>query len=127
MRLPFLGKPEENEKQAVVGWLEEVYRACDAGRREYEPEWVDNIHMLEGKHWEKAAEDIRRGRKLPVRAPSTTVQTTANWLYALARQAAAGLRDGLGDQVAVAATREPQDIQAAEIGTEFLVVSHGAG
>ncbi len=120
MRLPFLGKPEEDEEQAVVGWLEEVYRACDASRRQYEPEWVDNIHMLEGKQWEKAAEDIRRGRKLPVRAPSTTVQTTANWLYALARQAAAGVRDSLGEQVAVPATRQAEDIQAAEIGTEFL-------
>ncbi len=120
MRLPFLGKPEEGEPQAVVGWLEEVYRACDAARRQYEPEWVDNIHMLEGRHWEKAADDIRRGRKLPVRAPQSSVQMTANWIYSLARQAAAGIRDNLGEQTAVPATLDPEDVEAAEIATDFL-------
>ena len=119
MRLPFLGEPDSG-KEGVVGWLEEVYRACDTARRQYEPEWVDNIHMLEGRHWEKAAEDIRRGRKLPVWAPSTRVQATANWIYSLARQAAAGIRDNLGEQRATAATFEQEDVEAAEIGTDFL-------
>jgi len=120
MRLPFLGTPDDADAQAVVGWLEEVYRACDAARRQYEPEWVDNIHMLEGRQWEQAAADIRWSRKLPVRAPNTTVQMTANWIYSLARQAAASLRDNLGEQTAVPVTLDPEDVEAAEIATDFL-------
>ena len=104
--------------------LEECYQASDSARRQFEGEWVDNILFLEGRQWEKAAEDVRRGRKLPVRAPESRVQMTANWTYTLARQAVAGLRDNLAEQIAVPATADPADEAAAEVATDWLAFQY---
>ena len=136
MRIPFVGDIPEARRQArasqaepvgeagTVHKLEERYQASDSARRQFEGEWVDNILFLEGRQWEKAAEDVRRGRKLPVRAPESRVQMTANWTYTLARQAVAGLRDNLAEQIAVPATADPADEAAAEVATDWLAFQY---
>lgn len=120
MRVPFFGNIS-GEKDERAQRCQELYDLADTLRQRQESEWYTNSLFLAGKHWEKAAEDVRKwtGRR-PVYAPQTKVQLADNQILPLVRQAAAALRENIPKQIAIPATNEPEDIESAEIGTDFL-------
>ena len=124
MRIPFFGKlAEESEEGGRVASLEALYQAADQARRQYEPEWQANALFLVGNQWEEPGLRGRQwgaSRRRPVDDGLARGGLTINWVYSLARQAVAGLRDNLAQQVAVSATNEPWDQAAAEVATDFL-------
>jgi len=126
LSLPFLTKPAEKtagvvDERAKVAWFDEMYRVADAQRRQYENDMQTNILFLAGRHYEEAVRDeLLRSRRVYNPAPQTKVKLTSNMVYVMARQASSGLRDNIAMPVAIAATSEPDDIAAADVGTDFL-------
>jgi len=120
LKLPFVRAQEGQSEDAIVEWLEELYKAADATRRRYESDWYTNILFLAGEQWSKAAEDVRRYGRIVVRPVQSKVKIVNNQIYALARQAAAALRDNLARQIAVPASQDEMDVEAAAVGTDFL-------
>jgi hypothetical protein len=124
MRIPFFGKlAEEREEGGRVASLEALYQAADQARRQYEPEWQANARFLVGNQWEEPESVLRQwggSRRRPTEPQDRQLRMTVNWVYSLVRQAVAGLRDNLAQQVAIPATNEPWDEAAADIATDFL-------
>ena len=121
-RIPFIDDQAVEKREAsIVAWLEELYTRAKALREQQEPEWITNILFLAGNQQEQARTDLRLlTRRIPTVVPETHDKLTINVIYAMERQAAAAFRDHLARQIAVPATREQEDIDAAEIGTDFL-------
>jgi len=120
MRLPFTEDQGTEEEQARIAYLESLYKDADKARRAAEPDWASNIGFLTGKQWDAYEEDIRRFRKIPIKAPSSKVKLSMNETYPLARQAASALRQGEASQIAIASTNDPEDMEAAQLATKLL-------
>jgi len=129
MRLRFFGdvdKKGTDDQTGTLSKLESLYKICDGTRQQYETEWQANAMFVEGTQWDDPVTDQRQwpNRRIPLKTPETKVKVTDNWLYALLRQGVAGLRDNLGQQIAIPSTTEIEDVLAAEIGTDFLQFCH---
>jgi hypothetical protein len=120
MRVPFLDKSTDNSETGKITYLEKLYDAADGMRKKFESEWYTNCLFLAGQQWEKAAEDVRRFRKLPIQSSQTKVKLVSNQILALSRQAVSSINEHLAEQVAIAATSEQADVDAAELSTDFL-------
>ena len=105
--------------------LETILRACIGARKRHEAEWKTNIKFLRGYQWEEEVDTYYGTRTAQKHAPSTLVKMTSNIIYPLARQACALLVDNISQPLAVPATNEPQDVFAAEIGTDLLQFRQG--
>lgn len=120
MRIPFFGKSTDNSAQGKVAYLEKLYQSADSMRRRFEADWYTNCLFLAGQQWEQAAEDVRHFRKLPIKSSQTKVKLVSNQILALARQAVSAINEHLAEQIAVPATGDRADIDAAELATDFL-------
>lgn len=120
MRLPFVGKPDDRSEGAKVAWLEGLYKAADSQRKHYESEWYANIAFLQGDQWSSFSEDVRRFRKTPVHVPHSKAQITSNQILPLARQAVSAMVNNMAQRIAIPATEDPDDVEAAELATDFL-------
>ncbi len=121
--MPFIDNPT-GDPQEKVQKLEQQYKSADALRRKFEPDMYENILFLAGNQWDCAHEDIRRFRKITVRPPQSKVKVVMNHIYPLARQAAASLREHIAKQEAIPSTMDESDVQAAELGTDFIDARH---
>lgn len=120
MKVPFFDRAADDSRAGKIEYLEKLYDAADSMRRKFESEWYTNCLFLAGQQWEKAADDVRRFRKLPINASQTKVKIVSNQILALARQAVSAINGHLAEQVAVPATGDQADIDAAELATDFL-------
>jgi hypothetical protein len=120
LKLPYFEKPNDSTVQGKIEYLQTLYQSADEMRRKYEPEWYTNCLFLAGRQWEAATEDIMRTRKVTIKAAETKVKLTDNIIYPLARQAVSALVEHLSRQMAVPATEEQEDRDAAELATDFL-------
>lgn len=121
MRVPFIGDiGQQREEKDKVGKLQELYLTADEQRKKFEAEWWTNILWLGGAQYEEADPDVRRFRKIPIKTADTKIKFVSNFTYSLARQAAAGLRDTIARCIAMPATLDPEDVFAADLGTDFL-------
>jgi len=122
MRVPFYGdQVSTTDDAAVATWLNSLFAAADTARKPAECDWIANILYLTGQQWEDVQEDrLLRSRKVKAFAPNTKAKVTVNHIYPLVRQAVSAIRQNMAKQVAVAATSDPADLQAAELATDFL-------
>ncbi len=114
---PYFDQPKGSEGEKLAA-LEAMYKAADAMRQPHEAIWANNILALDCQHWEEAAQDMRTfNRRIPVYVPSTKVRLAFAGVYMLLRQAAAAISQNRATQVAVPATSDQADKEAAEIAT----------
>jgi hypothetical protein len=120
VRLPFTERSDSANEQDTIQYLEEQYEAADQQRRLYEPDWATNIQFLAGNQWEEFQADYRRfGRKI-YNPPQSKIKLTCNVIFPLARQAASSMRQNLAEQIAIAATSDPRDEQAAALASDLI-------
>jgi hypothetical protein len=119
MRLPFTSDSVTSNDD-IVGYLEDQYKEADAKREPYVRDWYTNIAYLAGNQWESYEGDLHRhGRKLEMPAHSK-VKLVANVIYPLVRQCQSSILQNLAQQIAIPATSDKRDIDAAAVATDFL-------
>lgn len=113
--------PAQADKKQVVERCEKAYKAADSARRWYETIWTTNALFLNGDQWEEAYSDIRQmtTRKI-IMPPQSKVKITSNHILPLCRQASSTIVSNLPQSVATPATTDVPDVEAAELGTDFL-------
>jgi len=122
--LSFVPEQEGQEgRKAKAAWLERLYVLADQARRHYEPDWFQNISYLAGNQREQEAfaGDVLRYRRVPLPVPTRKAWLAINHIYGMVRQASATLQEALGRQVCVPATSDEEDVQAASLGSDFLL------
>ena len=117
--VPFAGEIGAEPAQKLE-WCVKLRMDAEVQRRARESMWATNILLLEGKHYEAAAEDWGRFGRKPLWNPSTEQRVMANLAGALARQTVALIVDNQAKQIATAATSDIEDVEAAEIATDFV-------
>lgn len=122
MRLiKFADNPQTSDgDQGQVAKLETLYAAAMTERKKAEQEWLANIDILAGNHREAFQQDVMRFSRTNSNYVASKTKDRQNLLYALFRQAAAAGVDNAAEQVAVAATSEPDDLTAAELASDLI-------
>lgn len=112
-------KPKGEELQKLEA-LHTNKKAADALRRQMEAIWLTNIGFAEGKQWQSYANDILRYRRIEIAPPSSKIKLVDNRVLVLRRQTHASLTANSSTHVAIAATNDEEDIQAAELATRWI-------
>lgn len=122
MRIPFVDEqPKEQNEAAVTKWLEDMYKAGDQVRRQYEPGWHTNSEFLKGNQWVTAeTSNVTRVSMIRTSAPNAKAKVTSNQILPLFRKGVSSLVENFATQIAIASSSDQADKDAAELATSFL-------
>jgi len=114
---------QSDEDQAKIAKLNSLKEAARKERKKVELEWQTNAYILAGKQGEAYANDVLRYTRVVIPPVTGKANVNINLIYPLVRQAAAAGVDNSAQQVAIAATSDPDDMSAAELATDLI--AHG--
>jgi hypothetical protein len=111
---------KQESMRELVTWVHDQYNTCKESRQSVERQWIQNMHMVVGKHYIEMLNAAGvSGKFFTPKAPPWRTRLVVNRVRAVVRTEIARVTSQKPNASVVPASSEDQDLFAAQAGEQI--------
>lgn len=111
---------KQESMRELVSWVHDQYKMCKDARQSVERQWLQNMHMVVGKHYAEVLQAAGvAGKIITPQAPPWRTRLVVNRVRAVVRTEIARVTSQKPNASVVPASSEDQDLFAAQAGEQI--------